>query len=71
MKRSARSAMIRAAALSGTIASAHAGESGPISPNLASTVKISITVQGKVVTATLADSPIARDFVSLRPSALR
>jgi hypothetical protein len=59
--------MIRAAVLSGTIASVHASGSGPISPNLASTVKISITVQGKVVTATLADSPTTRDFVSLLP----
>jgi hypothetical protein len=71
-------ALIFAAALSSTVGSARAQQSGTpaaAAPGEAShqpvtAMKIRIRLEDKVITATLADNPTSRDFVSLLPLTL-
>jgi hypothetical protein len=75
MARSISLALILATALSGMVANVHSTESAPTAPagsreassQRTRAMKISIKVQDKVITATLADNATARDFASLLP----
>jgi hypothetical protein len=71
-------ALILAMALAGAIAvtgTGSTGAAGQVSAQgtreqHASTMKIRIDVEGRVITATLIDTPTARDFISLLPLTL-
>ncbi len=67
--------LILATVLRSIVVSAHAEESGPAAPATsreashprATTMKITLKVGDRVITATLVDNPTSRDFVSLLP----
>ena len=75
MTRSTFFALILGRVLSSIVSSAHAEEGGPTAPAASreashqrtAAMKISITIQDKVITATLVDNATSRDFVSLLP----
>src|SRR3954470_12638163 len=79
MKHSTCFALIFAAVLSGSLVSAHPEAVSPEvqtatrneSDGRRSSMRISIKLGAKVITASLADSATARDFVSLLPMAIK
>ncbi|WP_414472861.1 cyclophilin-like fold protein [Microvirga sp. M2] len=68
-------ALTLATALSGTVASVDAAKSGPTAPAMpratfherTSAMRITIRIQDRVITATLADNATAKDFAALLP----